>query len=30
MALELQLNGGDSKIKGGLDFLSKGLFKFEF
>ena len=30
MALELQLNGRDSKIKGGLDFLSKGLFKFEF
>lgn len=30
MAVELEMNGGDATIKGGLDFLSKGLFKFEF
>lgn len=30
MALELEMEGGNKDIKGGLDFLSKGLFKFEF
>ncbi len=30
MALELEMEGGNKDVKGGLDFLSKGLFKFEF
>lgn len=30
MALELEMQGGSKSVKGGLDFLSKGLFKFEF
>lgn len=30
MVVELEMIGGGKDIEGGLDFLSKGLFKFEF